>query len=116
GSVASASGPVGGGGGGAGVLGGGGGGSGEISVANGAGGAGARSKRPAIGLTDKPAGTGSGDGADGGFAMVWTRQAVGGPSWPGQDIARGVGLYPAHGGYVVDAYGGLHPFTQGSLS
>ena len=31
--------------------------------------------------------------------------------WPGWDIARGVALDPAGaGGYVLDAFGGLHPF------
>ena len=38
----------------------------------------------------------------------------GGPSWPGQDIARGVALRPGlGGGYVVDLFGFLHPFRVG---
>jgi hypothetical protein len=34
-----------------------------------------------------------------------------GPYWQGWDIARGVTVLPSgNGGYMVDAYGGLHPF------
>ena len=41
--------------------------------------------------------------------------ARGGPSWPGADIARGVALRPrSQGGYVVDLFGALHPFSVGS--
>jgi subtilisin family serine protease len=37
---------------------------------------------------------------------------VGGASWPGRKIARGVALLPnGTGGYVLDGYGGTHPFT-----
>ena len=39
----------------------------------------------------------------------------GGPRWPGADIARGVALLPhSKGGYVVDLFGALHPFSVGS--
>jgi hypothetical protein len=39
---------------------------------------------------------------------------AGGPSWPGQDIARGIALSPdGSGGWVLDLYGGLHPFGTG---
>lgn len=31
--------------------------------------------------------------------------------WPGWDIARDVAIQPSgEGGYVLDAWGGLHPF------
>jgi hypothetical protein len=37
---------------------------------------------------------------------------VGGPSWPGADVARGVTARSSgKGGYVLDAFGGLHGFT-----
>jgi subtilisin family serine protease len=37
---------------------------------------------------------------------------VGGASWPGWKIARGVALLPnGNGGYVLDGFGGAHPFT-----
>jgi hypothetical protein len=36
------------------------------------------------------------------------------PYWPGWDIARGVALLPdGSGGYVLDGWGGLHPFALG---
>ena len=39
---------------------------------------------------------------------------AGGPSWPGQDIARGIALAPdGSGGWILDAFGGLHPFGTG---
>ncbi|MEP6623906.1 MAG: hypothetical protein ABJC79_05660 [Acidimicrobiia bacterium] len=35
----------------------------------------------------------------------------GGPSWPGQDVARGIALAPdGDGGWILDKFGGLHPF------
>jgi hypothetical protein len=38
-----------------------------------------------------------------------------GPYWPGWNIARGVAaLHAASGGYVVDGYGGMHAYGQGS--
>lgn len=37
-----------------------------------------------------------------------------GPSWPGWDIARGVALTSPNSGYVLDGYGGLHPFATRS--
>ncbi|PZR70852.1 MAG: hypothetical protein DLM66_02445 [Candidatus Dormiibacter spiritus] len=42
-----------------------------------------------------------------------------GPSWPGWDIARAVGLTPdsagtAVAGYVLDGWGGVHPFSAGA--
>ena len=43
------------------------------------------------------------------------REVDGGPYWPGWDIARGVAFLPNNtGGYIVDAYGGIHPFALGS--
>ncbi len=39
--------------------------------------------------------------------------ASGGPYWLGWDIARGVALLPDEsGGYVLDGFGGLHPFAS----
>lgn len=39
---------------------------------------------------------------------------VGGPYWPGWDIARKVVIFPdGTGGYVLDGYGGLQPFGIG---
>ena len=36
------------------------------------------------------------------------------PSWPGQDVARGVTIAPdGSGGWIVDAFGGMHPFGIG---
>ena len=38
-----------------------------------------------------------------------------GPSWPGQDMARGIATLPdGSGGYVVDKTGKLYPFRTGS--
>src|SRR5690242_5981526 len=38
----------------------------------------------------------------------------GGPYWPGWSIAGSVALLPSGtGGYVLDGYGGLHPFAVG---
>ena len=37
----------------------------------------------------------------------------GGPYWPGWDVARGVALLSNEsGGYVLDGFGGLHPFAS----
>jgi hypothetical protein len=33
-----------------------------------------------------------------------------GPYWPGWDIATGVTLDDAGGGYILDGFGGVHPF------
>jgi hypothetical protein len=35
---------------------------------------------------------------------------VAAPSWPGQDVARGLAVLPTGGGYVLDWWGALHPF------
>ncbi|HEY7136355.1 MAG TPA: hypothetical protein VIB48_14940 [Acidimicrobiia bacterium] len=37
---------------------------------------------------------------------------LGGPYWPGRDIARDVTVFPGGGhGYVLDGFGALHPFS-----
>ncbi len=34
--------------------------------------------------------------------------------WPGQDVARGITLAPdGSGGWILDYFGGLHPFGTG---
>jgi hypothetical protein len=106
---------VGGGGGGSGYRGGGGGGHGQAGVAPGAGGGGGAS-----GLSTNSGyvagfnGNGNGVGAHGLAAVVTIRPVVQGPYWPGWNIVRGVAAHqPANGGYVVDAWGGIHPFSQG---
>ena len=39
---------------------------------------------------------------------------TGAPSWPGWDIARSIAILPnGTGGYVLDGFGGLHPFGIG---
>lgn len=116
GSVAGTFGPIGGGGGGGGLLGGGGGGSGELAVAYAGGGAGGRSKRPTAGWIYNPAGTGGGTAGDGAVLTTWVKDAIDGPAWPGQDIARGVATHPNRGGYVVDLFGGIHRFRQNGVT
>ena len=40
---------------------------------------------------------------------------AGGPYWPGWDIARGAAVLPnGTGGYILDAFGALHPFSIGA--
>src|SRR5439155_3075325 len=43
-------------------------------------------------------------------------QPVGGPYWPGWDIARGIASTFGSIGYVVDGWGGLHGFSPDGVS
>jgi len=46
-----------------------------------------------------------------------TPVAHGTPYWPGWDIVRGVAVLPSGtGGYELDGFGGLHPFSIGSAA
>jgi hypothetical protein len=60
---------------------------------------------------------GDGVGADGYAAVFTMKGSSGGGYWKGWDIVRGVAPYVDSGGWILDGYGGLHPFSQtgGSL-
>jgi hypothetical protein len=55
---------------------------------------------------------GDGSGADGYAAVLTMKGTSGGGYWRGWDIVRGVAAYVGSGGWIMDGYGGLHPFKQ----
>ena len=108
---------IGGGGGGAGVLGGGGGGGGNhATLTPGAGGGGGGSAfYTDAGYVANFGGAGHGAQLDGLSQIVRVRPIVNGPYWPGWDIVRGVAQNGTKsGGYLVDAFGAIHTFSQGT--
>lgn len=120
GGAAGSSGQTGGGGGGAGFFGGGGGGVGS-AASDGAGGGGGSSMVDPHSNEFAAGGTGDGSQSDGSVSISVLSPVTSAGYWQGWDIARGAaGAFdtssnPLPGGYVVDGWGGVHPFGQGGL-
>ena len=110
----------GGGGGGGGHFGGGGGGAGATGV-DAAGGGGGSPLADAHDAAFSGGSTGAGSGSDGHVTIFMMRGVTAGPYWAGWDIARGAAAAyssssPLPDGYVVDGWGGLHPYAQGGVA
>src|ERR1700738_4009950 len=110
----------GGGGGGGGHFGGGGGGAGATGV-DAAGGGGGSPLADAHDAAFSGGSTGAGSGSDGHVTIFMMRGVTAGPYWAGWGIARGgAAAYssssPLPDGYVVDGWGGLHPYAQGGVA
>ncbi len=121
GGAATSSTGLGGGGGGGGRFGGGGGGVGD-SATDGSGGGGGSALVDAHAADFTGGGSGDGSSSDGDVKFSTMRPPTDASYWNGWDITRGVtGSYdaasnPQPGGYIVDGWGGIHPYGQGGIA